>query len=536
MLVAGVLLSASTITTNAAVVKKSPSEVKIYINPGHGGFNGNCRPMGTVKHGYSASDSSCFFESNTNLWKCLAMYHKLVDYGVPEYGSNALFDPNNYNKQHIVMSHIKCGVDRGLSTDIAVEVEKYSPDIFISVHSNAAPNSAGLGEGADYLGRNDENYPFVLYRGEDQRTHAFTDTNYGKDWDYAGTGLNGAGDSYEFAKLVYSHLAKIEHEPLTYQWTNQYWNNCGYTLMEPEYNVRGDADWRLFFEQNYGNSPSSYTSISSTRGSGTTNSYSGKRYYGYYGVMKHGAVGCLSEGYFHSYYPSTNRHMNKDVCAIEGIAYAHAIADYFGWEKEKTGYIYGIVRDRNQTFSHKYYKPNPNTDDIYKPLNNCTVKLLKDGQVIKTYKTDDEYNGAFVFYDLEPGDYTLDYECAGYQAASQGLKATVVTVKANEISYPKAFLNAEGFSYDADTKYTVTKATDWGQTFTNTYLTGSSYYFSAAVSNNWMYTAPAPTSATQMITKAYNSGSDYASRIFRLLTAQEAFTFSQNATYFPYPG
>ena len=51
MLVAGVLLSASTITTNAAVVKKSPSEVKIYINPGHGGWNGNCRPMGTVKHG-----------------------------------------------------------------------------------------------------------------------------------------------------------------------------------------------------------------------------------------------------------------------------------------------------------------------------------------------------------------------------------------------------------------------------------------------------------------------------------------------------
>lgn len=463
MLVAGVLLSASTITTNAAVVKKSPSEVKIYINPGHGGWNGNCRPMGTVKHGANvttattANDTTAFFESNTNLWKCLAMYHKLVEYGVKEYGSNALYNGNS--NQHIVMSRIKNGnsTDRGLSDDIAVEIEKFAPDLYISVHSNASPDGS--------IGGN-ENYPLVIYRGEDYRSTTFTDTGYGKNWDYAGTGLNGVGSSYEFAKLVYSHLATIKHEPYTSEWKDQYVS--GYTPLKTEHNVRGDVNLMAYFDKLNGRS---YT-LTSNRGSGTKNSYSGKTYYGYYGVMKNGAVGVLSEGYMHTYYPSVNRHMNKDVCAIEGIAYAHAIADYFGWEKEKTGYIYGIVRDRNQTFSHTYYIPNQSTDDIYKPLNNCTVKLLKDGKVIKTYKTDDEYNGAFVFYDLEPGDYTLDYECAGYQAASQGLKATVVTVKANEISYPKAFLNATGYSMNTNVSFSVNLA----KSVSVAGLKGTNYY------------------------------------------------------------
>lgn len=453
MLATGALLSASTLTANAAVVKKDPKDVKIYINPGHGGFNSNCRPMGTVKRGANvttattANDTTAFFESNTNLWKCLAMYHKLVDYGVPEYGSNALFDANNYKNQHLVMSRIKNGnsTDRGLSTDIALEVEKYSPDIFISVHSNASPDGT--------IGSN-ENYPLVIYRGEDYRSTAFTDTRYGKNWDYAGTGLNGAGSSYEFSKLVYSHLATIKHEPYTTEWKDQYVS--GYTPLKTEHNVRGDVNLQDYFNLlNNG----SFT-LNGNRGSGTLNTYSNKTYYGFYGVMKHGAVGCLSEGYMHTYYPSVNRHMSKDVCAIEGISYAHAIADYFGWEKEKTGYIYGIVRDRNQTFTHTYYIPNQSTDDIYKPLNNCTVYLcdkygnrLYNSEKPETakykYVTDDEYNGAFVFYDLEPGDYTLDYECAGYQAASQGLKSTIVTVKANEISYPKAFLNATGYSIES---------------------------------------------------------------------------------------
>ena len=440
MLVAGVLLSASTITTNAAVVKKDPKDVKIYINPGHGGYNANS--MGTVKRGeVKSNDTTAFCESNTNLWKAWALFHKLKDYGVTHTGTG--IQSARDMSQGMMMSHVKYdGTDRSLP-EIAAEAEQYKPDIFLSIHSNANPEGS--------LSSN-ENYPLVLYRGEDYKSGTFPNTSYGKNYDYAGTGFHGAGNSYELAKLVYSHLATIKHEPYTSEWntTSKGWYEAP---LEPQYNARGDVDFMYFLKNKRQNT--TYTMDNARGVPGVTNSYSGNKYYGFYGVMKHGAVGVLSEGYFHTYTPSINRHINKDVCAIEGISYAHAIADYFGWEKEKKGYIYGIVRDRNQTFSHTYYSPNQNSDDIYKPLNNCTVKLLKDGKVIKTYKTDDEYNGAFVFYDLEPGDYTLDYECAGYQAASQGLKATVVTVKANEISYPKAFLNATGYTMNTNVSFSV---------------------------------------------------------------------------------
>lgn len=389
---------------DAAVVNKSPQDVKIYIDPGHGGFDGNCRPMGTVKHGFPITsttiDETGFFESNTNLWKCQALYDKLREYGVPAGDGYDLYDASK--EQHIVMSRNVNGVDTDLGQR-RNEIAAFKPDIFISVHSNAKPDPTGLGSEANYIG-GDENYPLVLYRGEDWRSTTFTNTQYGENYDYSGTGYTGAGSSYELGKLVYSHLAGIEHEPYTDEWKQQ-WEG---SILSPEYNVRGDVDFMYNLNKYWDGSPNADATPARY-----SNTYDGTTYYGYYAVMRQGAVGVLAEGYMHSYYPSTNRHMNKDVCAIEGIAYAHAIADYFGWEKEMTGYIYGIVRDRNQTYWHQYYRPNANSDDIYKPLNNCTVKLYKDGVLVDTYVTDDEYNGAFVFYDLEPGDYTLDYECSG---------------------------------------------------------------------------------------------------------------------------
>ena len=427
----------ATLVATGAVVKKSPDQVKIYINPGHGAYDGNCRPMGTVKHGAfnsSKVDTTGFFESNTNLWKALALFYKLKDYGVRNTASSGVFSSANKN-QGVVMSHNKCGINRDLA-DIRAEVEEYKPDVFISIHSNASPDGS--------IGSN-ENYPLLIYRGEDYKPNAspaFGDATF----DY----VNG---SYALGQAIWPHLASIAHEPYTEEWKTQ-WEK---TPLDPTANVRGDVDF-MYYLQRYINGNTSYTT-SSARGSGTTNSYSGKKYYGYYGVMKHGYVGILSEGYMHSYYPSVNRHMNRDVCEIEGIAYAHGIADYFGWEKEKVGYIYGIVRDRNTTFSHTYYIPNQNSDDIYKPLNNVTVSLYKDGKLVDKYVTDDEYNGAFVFKNLEPGDYTLDYSCAGYAPASEALKATVVTVKANEISYPKAFLSQQSYSPSSGVTMSTTPVT-----------------------------------------------------------------------------
>lgn len=51
------------------------------------------------------------------------------------------------------------------------------------------------------------------------------------------------------------------------------------------------------------------------------------------------------------------------------------------------------------------------SDDQWLPLNEATVKLLNaDGsQVLKTYTTDNWYNGIFAFYDLQPGNYKLSF-------------------------------------------------------------------------------------------------------------------------------
>ena len=519
MLVAGALLSASTLTANATIVKKNPKDVKIYIDPGHGAFNGDCRPMPTVKRGnYNTSnyDTTGFFESNTNLWKAWALFNKLKDYGVTHTGSG--IQSARDMSQGIMMSRVVNGVDTDLGQR-RQEIQKYQPDLFLSIHSNASPDGS--------IGGN-ENYPLILYRGEDYRSSAFTNTQYGQNYDYSGSGLRGSGSSYEFGKLIYSHLNTIQHEPYTTEWTKQ-WEG---TILSPDYNVRGDVEFMYNLNKYWVAKPNSSETISNNRYSSyfnanndevkSTESWS-KRYYGYYAVMRQGAVGVLSEGYMHTYYPSVMRHMNKDVCAIEGISYAHAIADYFGWEKEKTGYIYGIVRDRNQTFTHTYYIPNQNSDDIYKPLNNCTVYLCKNGVRLYDatkpetakyrYVTDDEYNGAFVFYDLEPGDYTLDYECDGYQAASQGLKSTVVTVKANEISYPKAFLNANGYSISSDYEFSLkSDISDWHISSTDNSNFPGKVYLQAAVSNDVFYTVPAPATTSDM----YNNSPQYYTKVWKI--------------------
>ena len=45
----------------------SASALKVYINPGHGGWGSGDRPNATIN--YAAYDTLGFFESNTNLWK-----------------------------------------------------------------------------------------------------------------------------------------------------------------------------------------------------------------------------------------------------------------------------------------------------------------------------------------------------------------------------------------------------------------------------------------------------------------------------------
>ena len=385
---------------------KEADQLRIYINPGHGSWTPDDRPCTLVGHeeyNRVGTDTTNFFETNTNLRKGFGVLEALRQYGLK-------FDPtlNQTGERHqigaardmannIVMSHVKCGPyhdDNGTKnqlgdatpadieyynrnlTEICQEVDANNFDMFISIHSNAA------GEGTT------TNYPLFLYRGWDTPTQ-----HDGCDEELQAT-------SRAIADACWAYSFQNPHM----MWTN-------YSLTSK--NIRGDVNFY---------------------GSGSTSSTLGT--YGYLGVLKHHVPGFLVEGYFHTYQPARHRAMNWDVDYMEGLAYAHGIADYFGLKKESTGNIYGIVRDANERFKDTYYKPNTATLDRYLPLNGVDVVLNKDGKEVARVTTDNNYNGAFVFKNVEPGTYTITFDTEQFLP----IDPLEVEVKAAEIVYPTAQL------------------------------------------------------------------------------------------------
>jgi len=120
----------------------SASAIKVYINPGHGSWKSGDRPNATIPYPNLSNgmpDTLGFYESNTNLWKCLYLRDKLVALG-----------------QGVKMSRTvsnNTGANKALST-ICSETNNYAPDHFISVHSNAATEGTNT------------NYPLILFRGQ----------------------------------------------------------------------------------------------------------------------------------------------------------------------------------------------------------------------------------------------------------------------------------------------------------------------------------------------------------------------------------
>ena len=363
---------------------QNTSQVRIYINPGHGSWGGEDRHMGTVTHGGPTyTDTAGFYESNTNLEKGFGMLEKLIEYGIPFDRSKNQSNSNaarrgaalDLSQTNLVMSRVKNGpyphdgstygaYSRNLS-EIAAECESWNADMMISIHSNAATEGTTT------------NYPLFLYRG------------------YTNSEQN-AGSSAA-SKACWPHWWKNQHMMWTY-------------YSATNMNVQGD--WT--FASSWG-----------TQG---------------YGILRHSVPGFLVEGYFHTYQPARHKAMNWDACRWEGQRYAKGFNDYFGWgKKDSYGTIYGVLRDGEQTFSHTYYTPNSSTLDKYKPINNATVTLKNSsGQVVKTYKTDDEYNGVFVFDKVPAGNYSVTYSHPDYKEFTQS-----VTVTANETSFPTPLFATE---------------------------------------------------------------------------------------------
>lgn len=405
------LIAAALGVLSLSAMASTADELRVYINPGHGSWTANDRPMPIKGHGaYSRynTDTLSFFESNTNLRKGFGVLEKLRAMGLKfdetlnQTGDRHMIGAARDMSNNIVMSHVKCGPyhdDNGTKTqlgnnapadleyynrsltEIDIEVDANNFDMFISIHSNAVDNS----------GWKTTNFPIVLYRGYDD-CHV-----------EEGLIAEHSQASREMAQKVWPYHMANTHEG----WT-------AYSTNNP--NIRGDLNF--------------YGSGSIARG-----------YKGYLGVLKHGVPGFLIEGYFHQYAPAALRHMNWDVDYIEGYNYAHGIADYFGLTKENVGDIYGIVRDEHERYRDDSYVPLPTHDDLYKPLDNVTVTLKKGNEVIDTYTTDNQFNGAFVFKGVAPGEYTMEFAAEGYKSP----RPVAVTVKAAEVSYPTAFMESESY-------------------------------------------------------------------------------------------
>lgn len=386
---------------------------RIYVNPGHGSFGPNDRPMATIPYPNLPTtgmpDTLGFYESNTNLWKCMYLGEKLeaagatVLYSRTQNGPwpypmvNGDYPDYTYNKGGSIADPTLgwqftdgyyCHPDiekynRSLS-EICREVEANNIDYFISVHSNA--NSDG----------STANFPLMLYRGPD----AYSGANSVDGAEYV-------VGSYEKAKLANEEKLKIMKAGID-------------VPSSTNLNIRGD--WNFY---------GSHGSLSHNNG---------KTYYGYLGVLRHGASGFLSEGYFHTYQPARHRALNQDYCHMEGLDYYRAIINYYGADKETKGYIVGTVKDQYNKMSNKLYTYTPKSNDQWVPCNGAEVILKKGGVEVARYNVDTLYNGIFVFEGLEPGDdYSLDASCDGFFPLDDQYKVPF-SVKANETTYPMIYL------------------------------------------------------------------------------------------------
>lgn len=383
-----ILLLAAAIIAACAMQAQNADELRIYLNPGHGSFGPNDRPLSTVNHPNTSSlsdpDSLGFYEGRGTLQRAFGIAKYLKQVGFKS--ENIVFSRLANGPWPYVAGAEDAEVYNRPLAEICEEVEAGNFDMFLSDHSNANVDGDMV------------NYPLALYRGYDQGQTG--------DAGYNGEAVPG---SYAMADAVWDTHYMNELDPQSaYSRTNK--------------NIRGDINF-------YG----SYS---------TATRSNGNRYSGYLGVLKHGVPGFLFEAFFHTYQPARHRALNFDYDRQEGRREARGIVHYFGVPGLNTGDIMGHVRDLHEKFSHTYYKPMAGTDDALLPLNGAEVKLYRGNEIVASYTVDNEYNGIFVFEDLEPGEYMIGATLDGYKVMDE---LVAVTVTADQTAYAKIYLENEAY-------------------------------------------------------------------------------------------
>ena len=368
----------------------SASAIKVYINPGHGSWGANCRPMATVN--YAAGDTLGFFESNTNLWKSFMLESKLQGAGFSTKMSRRASGGKGTNE-----------FNKALST-ICNEAENYGADYYISIHSNAGPEGELGGANGKFA-----NYPVILWRGytkkpgvtnSDKMAKACIARLYEAFWAKPATPNGGGGP-----------------EPTTY-----------YSTSNPR--ILGDLDFY--------NTSSTYGYLGAL--AHDIPGYLSEGYFHTYSPARHRALNpewCRQEGV--RYFRGIMDYYGK---AGETVGY---IMGYVRSKTEKYSHTYYIP----YTGSNDEYLPlngakivlrNEAKEVIKTDCYNYVKRKLSNQDY---YTTDHNYNGVFVFENLKPGKYTLYVHKAGYKDLVQE-----VTVTADKTIYPQIFMEKGSPSTD----------------------------------------------------------------------------------------
>lgn len=373
-------------------VSLSVSAAKIYINPGHGAWNSNSRPMATIPYP-NTTDTLGFWESNTNLWKCLYLEQKLkaaghnVKMSRRANGGTWQADGSQYDKKLSV---------------IAAEAQAYSADYFISVHSNAIGDDART-----------TNYPIFLYRGEDNSVYV---TN-----------------SDLMAKKAWTYHFDIFHSGME---TCSY---AGYTINNS--NVRGDISFQS------GN----YSTVNGFKGfygvlKHGCPGYLVEGYFHTYQPARHRALNpdwCCQEGL--RYYRGIQAWFGG---ATETKGY---IMGYIRTKEKTINQTYYSVRTGNDQYmpiNGAKVQLRDASGNIIKT--DCYPYVARQLKNQNYYTTDNNYNGVFVFSNLTPGKYTLTVYKNGYADYTETL-----TVTADKTTYTQIFLTSGTGTEPAETSTTL---------------------------------------------------------------------------------
>lgn len=350
-----VILSALILTVPVmGAVAQSLAGKKIYINPGHGGYEATTgTPVpGQFANGYRPDGSAAtdrwvstipypsvceegVWESKHNLWRGLELQRMLEAAGAQVMMSRTENRPQD---------------DRILQ-EIGEEATAFGADLFVSIHTNAS----------------DKNYLLILFRGDDPKPGQTGGFNISDPL---------LPESKQAGEIAWRHL----HDNNLTCWQARKGENDVYAVSDSAFY----AGW---------NNPSYHLGV----------------------LRKLFVPGFLAECSFHDYKPEAHRLLNKHYSDLIAFQLYTAICEYFGAPLPTTGIISGAVKDSQRVLRDPLFLGATFGDhDMYLPLNGAKVVLTGNG-VNKEYVTDDNYNGMFYFPDLAPGTYHLNITADGYE-------------------------------------------------------------------------------------------------------------------------